>query len=115
VLLIGYKYYFKPKAEKQRYVKLLKSLGYSVYENPFSFFGVSMIDQFKKGEKLHKDSMYNERTIYPHFDVVLGNILDKVQVILVNPDLLKEFYSGTTPYKYPKYELILKGIKAIIG
>jgi hypothetical protein len=74
VLFVAYKYCFKPKAEKQRYAKLLKSLGYTVYENPFSFFGVSMIDQFQKGEKLHKESMYNERTIYPHVDVVLGNI-----------------------------------------
>jgi hypothetical protein len=101
-IIVGYKFYFKPKAEKQRYVKLLKSLGYTVYEQPFSFLGISMIDEFIKGEKLHKDGMYYDRTIYPHFDVVLANIFDKVQIILVHPDLIKEFYSGTKPYKYLK-------------
>ena len=44
--------------------------------------------------------MYFDQTIYPHVDVVLGNIFDKVQIILVNPDLIKEFYSGTKPYIY---------------
>jgi hypothetical protein len=41
---IAYKYYFKPKAELQRYVALFKSLGYKVYEYPFSFMGISFID-----------------------------------------------------------------------
>ena len=59
--------------------------------------------------------MYKERTIYPNFDVAIGNVFDKVQLFLINPDLIKEFYSGTVPYKYPKYEFILKGTTVVVG
>jgi hypothetical protein len=41
---IAYKYYFKPKAEIKRYAALFKSLGYIVYEYPFSFMGISFAD-----------------------------------------------------------------------
>lgn len=41
-LYFFYRYYFKPRAEIKRYVKIFKSLGYSVYEQQFSFFGVSV-------------------------------------------------------------------------
>jgi cytochrome P450 len=28
---------------------------------------------------------------------------------------MKEFYSGNTPYKYPKLEMLIAGIKAVLG
>lgn len=39
-LVVAYKYYFKPKAEIRRYAALFRSLGYTVYEYPFSFMGL---------------------------------------------------------------------------
>ena len=41
---IVYKYYFKPKALIKRYSTLFKSLGYTVYEYPFSFMGLAFKD-----------------------------------------------------------------------
>ena len=58
VLYFFYRYYFQPKAEIKRYVKLFKSLGYSVYEQQFSFFGVSVGTDWDNGEKIHKDALY---------------------------------------------------------
>jgi hypothetical protein len=55
---IAYKYYYRPKAEIQRYVSLIKSLGYTVYVYPFSFLGLAMVDSFKSGTKVHKDALY---------------------------------------------------------
>lgn len=52
------RYYFKPRAEIERYVSIFKALGYSVYQHKFSFLGVSFGDDWKKGETLHKDALY---------------------------------------------------------
>ncbi len=57
-IFVAYKYYFKPKAEIKRYVTLFKSLGYSVYEYPFSFMGLAFTEAEDKGVKLHRDSQY---------------------------------------------------------
>jgi hypothetical protein len=35
--------------------------------------------------------------------------------MLINPDLMKEFYSGNTPYIYPKLEMLVAGTKAVGG
>jgi hypothetical protein len=82
---IGYKYYFKPKAEIKRYVRVFKSLGYTVYEQPFQFFGLSVVFDYERGKKLHKDAMYYERTVYSQVDIAIGNILDNVALFIVNP------------------------------
>lgn len=58
VLYFFYRYYFKPKAEIKRYVKVFQSLGYSVYQQKFSFFGVSFGNIWSNSEKLHKDALY---------------------------------------------------------
>lgn len=55
---IAYKYYFKPKAEIQRYTILIRGLGYKVYVYPFSFLGLSIVDAFIRDAKVHKDAMY---------------------------------------------------------
>jgi hypothetical protein len=44
---IAFKYYFRPKAEIQRYVTLIRSLGYTAYVYPFSFLGLAIVDSFK--------------------------------------------------------------------
>ena len=59
--------------------------------------------------------MYHERAFYPHFDVALGNMFGKIHLVLVNPDLIKEFFSGNLHYKYPKYKKMLSGIKVLFG
>lgn len=48
-------------------------------------------------------------------DLSISNILDKIFIFLVNPDLLKDFYSGNAQSLYRKHELLLSGIKAIMG
>jgi hypothetical protein len=101
-LLVSYKYYFKPRAEIKRYIQVFKSLGYTVYEQPFQLLGISYVSDYERGIKLHKDAMYHERAVYSQVDISIGNILDKVIVFFVNPELIKEFVSGNTPYKYPK-------------
>lgn len=115
VLYFFYRYYFKPKAEIRHYVKLFKSLGYSVYEQQFNFFGVSVGTDWENGEKNHKDALYTEKNVYSQVDISVGNILDKIQILLVKPDLTQAFLSPTAVWKYPKFVDMILSHKYSLG
>jgi hypothetical protein len=53
-----YRYYYKPKAEIARYKKLFTDLGYTCYESPFAFLGISFLNDWNKGIALHKEAQY---------------------------------------------------------
>lgn len=107
LLYVLYAYYLKPKAEIKRYKTIFKDLGYTVYEMEFAFFGISFLNDWLKGIKNHKDALHIESTVYPHIDVSIGNILDKVIICFAHPDLIKEFLSAGMVYKYPKYQKLI--------
>jgi hypothetical protein len=115
VSFILYRFYYKPKSEIAKQIAIYKSLGYSVYEMPFAFMGLSFMNMWEKGVSLHKDALYFERTVFPQVDIVIGNVLDKVGIFLVKPELIKEFLSVKTIEKYPKYQGLIEGIKQTIG
>jgi cytochrome P450 len=48
-------------------------------------------------------------------DFAISNILDKVVIMLINPEFIKEFHSGNTPYIYTKIEMLVAGTKAAFG
>lgn len=73
----------------RRYRDIFHKLGYKVYEQPFSFMGFSFLADMEKGLKANKDALYIEKTVYSQIDVSIGNILDKVVIILVNADLTR--------------------------
>lgn len=102
-IYVLYAYYLKPRAELKRYKAILHRLGYKVFEQEFSFFGISFVDIWTKGIKDHKDALYLESTVYPHVDVIIGNILNDVFIYFSHPDLTKEFLSSSAIYKYHKY------------
>lgn len=41
--------------------------------------------------------------------------MDRVLIYLVHPDLAKEFLTGNTVFKYPKYEVLISSLKIAIG
>lgn len=71
--------------------------------------------QIKESQKKYKDALYLEKTFYSKYDVNISNILNKVLVILVNPDLMKEFLSTETNQKYPKIKFLNQGVKRVLG
>ena len=60
------------------------------------------MNEFDKGKLLHKDAQYFQRVVYPEVDICLGNVLDKVTVDFVDPDLIKEILSSSLMNIYPK-------------
>jgi hypothetical protein len=59
--------------------------------------------------------MYFERVAYSQVDISIGYVLDKVLIFLVNPDLIKEFYSANVVSIYPKFDMLVAGTKAAFG
>lgn len=112
---IFYAYYLQPKAEIKRYTAIFKNLGYSVYEQKFCFFGVSFVNDWVKGIENHKDALYTESTVYPHVDLVIGNIIEKIFIYFAHPDLIKEFVSGNVIHKYHKYSKLAEPLKLVFG
>lgn len=47
--------------------------------------------------------------------MAIGNILDKLLVVIINPDLIKEFYSAENVNKYHKLLPLIEGTKIIFG
>lgn len=48
---VAYRYYFRPKWELERYSKMLTELGYKVYVQKFTPFGISFMKDYEKGLK----------------------------------------------------------------
>ena len=62
-----------------------------------------------------KDALYTESTVYPHIDLVIGNIIEKVFIYFAHPDLIKEFVSGNVIHKYHKYSKLAEPLKLVFG
>lgn len=77
--------------------------------------GVSFGDDWKTGEKLHKDALYIEKHVYTQVDISIGNILDKVHILLVNPDLVQSYLSPTAIWNYPKFMDMVLNHKEAFG
>ena len=56
----------------------------------FSYIFFNMI----KCAKEHKDAEYFAKYEYTKYDVVIGNLGDKPLILVVNDELLKEFYAN---------------------
>lgn len=77
--------------------------------------GFSFSLDMERGMKKNKDALYIEKTVYSQIDVSIGNIIDKPVIIVVNPDLTKEFFSTNSNNSYVKYETMIQGTKEILG
>lgn len=73
------------------------------------------MNDWEKGIESHKDALYTESTVYPHVDLVIGNIIEKVFIYFAHPDLIKEFVSGNVIHKYHKYSKLAEPLKLVFG
>ena len=64
-LYIYYRFSYAPKTEINRYKAILQQLEYRVYEQPFTFLGLSIMTDFARGKLLYKDVQYFQKTVYP--------------------------------------------------
>jgi len=85
LLYLTYACYFRPINEQKRMAKLLTDLGYKVFVAPYKPMLVYYISEWKRGLKEHGDSLYNEKYIYPKYDVALEYIFNRVAFTAIIP------------------------------
>jgi hypothetical protein len=64
---------------------------------------------------LYKDANYYEKTIYSEVDIVIGNVLDKVSIALINPQLSQEYLSANNLDKYVKDKDLICNVREVLG
>ena len=91
----------RPKRAYQNYVREFEKRGYRVYQIPFKPLAFPYLDIVEKDEK-SGDALKILKNVYPKYDVVISNILNKILIDLVNLDLQKSFFTVDNIYLYPK-------------
>ena len=95
----------------EKYQALFEGLGYKVWMNPFCFLGLGLIAEQKEAEKEHKDALYFQKNKIVGYDIAITNVLGKVMIVLLNPELVKELLSADTNIKFPKLQLVIQGVR----
>ena len=81
-------------------------------EIPFKPLGMSFIEFYDFREST-KDAFKGAKERYPGHDVVVMNIINKIHIDLIHPDLVQEFLSGLQNYN--KAEVDIACMKRAIG
>ena len=74
-----------PKRERNQYAKLFRKHGYRVIELPYQPFGAPYYDKVLKAEKKKEDPLHHHKHVYPGSDILIGNILTRPQIVIMNP------------------------------
>ena len=110
-LVLGYvlyRFYFWPRRVKKHYVKLFRSMGYKVYELPFSFMGAPLFEQMSRDFKNHQDAIYSLKHVYAGNDMVVGNVFGYPYIGFTNPELAKELTTMDKVMSLPKYTKVFQ-------
>jgi hypothetical protein len=74
-------------------VKNLRKLGYKVYAFPFTPIKPSQLTIVKNDERKYGDPYFSLKKIYPHHDVAVSNIMDKIMIDFLTPELFQDFFA----------------------
>jgi hypothetical protein len=71
--------------------------------------------KIKKDEEKTDDCFQFYRTVISDFDLAIVNVADQVQLNLVSPKLIKAFHEIDEEQCYKKFELIISGLRRMVG
>ena len=114
LLVTTYFLYIMPYLEFKRYAKLIRSLGYSVYEAPFRPWSTTFNDDMKEDARDYDDACWKEKHIYNKYDVIIENHYSKVVLAFVNIDLIKDFFKPDIS-SHNKIKTSIGGIQLVMG
>ena len=81
---------------------------------PFGFLGMPLFQQMIKDSNTG-DFMKLIKEKFPQKDVVIFNLINKVALDFMHPDLMKEYFSQESSYLYPKNKEFIEPIKRVIS
>ena len=85
---------YKPYKAYKQYITAFRERGYKVLELGFMpFFSQYILDSLQ-GAKKHQDAQYICKHVYSQYDVGVANFFSKPMLVLVNEELLKDFYAN---------------------
>lgn len=114
LLLVTYQLYIVPYLESKRYAKLIRQLGYSVYEAPFRPWSTTFNDDMREDARDKDDACWREKHVYSKYDVIIENHYSKVVLAFVNPDLIKDFFKPDIS-SHNKIKTSIGGIALVMG
>ena len=112
--LLAYKCYWQPKKLHKWYVENFRKQGYRVLEVPFRPFAITFLDNYDFTENT-TDGFKAVKEKYPGHDVVVMNILSRISIDLMHPDLVQKFLSVENFQSYQKDPLDIEFMKRSIG
>ena len=90
-------------------------MGYKVKVYPFAPFYSVIQKLTKEDEKQKGDPFYTVKHEYSQYDIVLSNLLNRPLVEVVQPNLIKEFFTNERAGYYPKEEMIARNFIRCLG
>ena len=78
-------------------------------------FNSALHNQANIDTKNTGDAMYTMKRKFSKADVVIFNILNHPVIELVNPKLMKRFFSPDNIYIYPKYPVFIRNMQRCLG
>ena len=104
-LLVAYlvnNWLIKPRREIAHYVDMFKRNGFKVIQLPYIPLESHFFDEVHQDIERKKDPFYSFKRVYPTTDILVGNVLNKPQIVVMNPDILKEMMSPGKVMILPK-------------
>ena len=86
---IIYKLILKPKNLKEHYGKLFRQQGLRVLELPFKAIVAPYFKTILNSYETHRDCFYLNKNEFYKYDVIVGNVLNRPQIIMINFKVVK--------------------------
>ena len=71
------------------YETQFKNNNYRVLKIPYKPYDAPLFTEFVEDGKKHKDCFYSQKHVYPSYDIVISNMLNKVDLMIMEPNLIK--------------------------
>jgi len=90
VAFFYYRFYYHPKKMLNHYVKVMRDLGYKVYQYDFAFMGYPPIKIGLSDKRDKKDGWWTSKNVLAGYDVAVGNAFQNPLITFLSPKLIKD-------------------------
>ena len=109
IFTLTYHFVIAPYRKFKWYVKTLTNLGYRVLDTGYSPLGVQMAKQMYHDSKKYGNKFHKYQHEYFKYDVAVMNIVNKIYLEFIKPELIQEMFSAENIYTYHKDPKIITG------
>ena len=112
----AYQCLIRPKAKLSNIARQFEAKGYKVFKIPYKCMAAPVFDHYNEGKNTDDPdgSMIWMKREYPKYDVVVSNVLTDPLVEIINPELVRDFYSQDNVYAFPKKRAVVDPVYRLI-